>query len=69
MDLGPGFGTWAWDLDLGLGFGLDLGLTINKHFESCQKLRKDGIGKLYRKYVVKLYPMILVVNLYILLMY
>ena len=29
---------------------------INKHFESSQKLRKDGIGiwkKLYRKYAVK----------------
>ena len=42
---------------------------MNKHFESSQKLRKDGIGKLHGKYAVKLHPMILVVNLYILLVY
>ena len=42
----------------------------NKHFESSQKLWKDGIGiwkKLYMKYAVKRYLMILVVNQYILL--
>ena len=44
-------------------------LVKNKHFESSQKLRKDGIGKIYRKFAVKLYPLILVVNLYILLVY
>ena len=43
--------------------------NYNKHFESSQKLWKDGIGKLYRKYAVNFYFENLVVNLNILLVY